>query len=78
MMQDCAVPASELKWIVPYTLHPKRPNEGVGDGQLDVFRRPLLFAMRFWSFPSHHFTDGLGGGLSIDPSGPTDSRAQIK
>jgi hypothetical protein len=44
--------------IVSYPLRPKRPNEGVGDGLLDVFSKSLVLSMRFRHSRAPHSVPG--------------------
>ena len=44
--------------------------EGAGDGLFNLFLQLLVVLDALLALPSNVFTDSLGGGLSIDPSGP--------
>jgi hypothetical protein len=45
--------------------------EGVGDGLLDLFLQLLVAVDAFLALSGNFFTDGLRGGLTIAPAGPT-------
>ena len=45
--------------------------EGVGDGLLDLFLQLLVVVDALLALSGDLFTDGLRGGLTIDPAGPT-------
>ena len=51
-------------------LRPRGLVEGVGDGLVDFFLQLLVVLDTLLALASNLFADGLGGGLTVDPSGP--------